>query len=237
MPGQSAQNVGSQAAFELKGSNFAIPVLRLLSADVELVSQEVADHVQKAPEFFQNAPLIIDLSTVQGQESVTQFALLVGLLRSNGLMPVGVRGGSETQNEVATSMDLAVMAQGTPLRPRRAVRALPDLPRNRTKLVTQPVRSGQRVYGAGSDLVVLAPVSSGAEVFADGHIHIYGALRGRALAGVKGDTDARIFCQGLDAELVSIAGHYRVSDDLDHALRGKPAQLYLERRRLRIEPL
>ena len=120
MPGQSAQNAETQAAFELKGSTFAIPVLRPLSADVELVSQELADHIQKAPEFFQNAPLIIDLSTVQGQESVTQFALLVGLLRSNGLMPVGVRGGSETQNEVATSMDLAVMGQGMPLKQPKA---------------------------------------------------------------------------------------------------------------------
>lgn len=237
MPGQSAQNAETQAAFELKGSTFAIPVLRPLSADVELVSQELADHVQKAPEFFQNAPLIIDLSMVQDQQSVTQLALLVGLLRSNGLMPLGVRGGSESQNEVATSMDLAVMGQGMPLKPPKAERALPDQPRNRTKLVSHPIRSGQRVYAAGGDLVVLAPVSSGAEVFADGHIHIYGALRGRALAGVKGDAEARIFCQGLDAELVSIAGHYRVSDDLDQALRGKPAQLRLEKRRLCIEPL
>jgi septum site-determining protein MinC len=216
MPGQSAQNAETQAAFELKGSTFAIPVLRPLSADVELVSQELADHIQKAPEFFQNAPLIIDLSTVQDQQSVTQLALLVGLLRSNGLMPLGVRGGSESQNEVATSMDLAVMGQGMPLKPPKAERALPDQPRNRTKLVSHPIRSGQRVYAAGGDLVVLAPVSSGAEVF---------------------DAEARIFCQGLDAELVSIAGHYRVSDDLDQALRGKPAQLRLEKRRLCIGPL
>ncbi|MFJ3049153.1 septum site-determining protein MinC [Pseudomonas nitroreducens] len=83
-----------------------------------------------------------------------------------------------------------------------------------TKLVTTPVRGGVQIYAAGGDLIVLAPVSPGAELLADGNIHVYGPMRGRALAGVKGDTSARIFCQQLAAELVSIAGNYKVAEDL-----------------------
>lgn len=224
-------------AFELKGSTFALPVLKLFNTDLEAISQELAEKLDKAPEFFQNAPVVIDLQDIGGQDSVTNFALLVGLLRSNSLIPVGIRGGDAAQNEIATSLELAVLSQGIPRRQAKPAGQNASSPMGRSRLVTQPVRSGQRVYAAGGDLVVLAQVSSGAEVFADGNIHVYAALRGRALAGVKGDTQARIFCQSLEAELVSIAGHYRVSDDLDDARRGQPAQLYLDKRRLRIAAL
>jgi septum site-determining protein MinC len=104
-------------------------------------------------------------------------------------------------------------------------------------LVTRPVRSGKRLYARDGDLVAAAPVSAGAELIADGHIHVYGPLRGRALAGVRGDETARIFCQSLEAELVSIAGAYRVRDDIDEALIGKPVQIFLKGEQLVIDPL
>lgn len=104
-------------------------------------------------------------------------------------------------------------------------------------LVTRPVRSGQRVYAAGGDLSVIAAVSAGAELMADGNIHVYGPLRGRALAGMKGNMDARIFCQDLQAELVSVAGHYRVSESIPAELRGIPVQIFLDQKILRIEKL
>lgn len=104
-------------------------------------------------------------------------------------------------------------------------------------LVTRPVRSGQRVYAAGGDLSVIAPVSAGAELMADGNIHVYGPLRGRALAGMRGNTDARIFCQDLQAELVSVAGNYRISENIPAELRGIPVQIFLEQKTLRIEKL
>lgn len=104
-------------------------------------------------------------------------------------------------------------------------------------LVTQPVRSGQRLYASGSDLVVLSSISPGAELLADGHIHVYGALRGRALAGVAGNANVRIFCHSLEAELISIAGYWRVREDMPEALIGKPAQIALDGDRLTIEPL
>lgn len=105
------------------------------------------------------------------------------------------------------------------------------------RLIIQPVRSGRQVYAHGGDLVVMSSIGSGAELLADGHIHVYGALRGRALAGVSGDREARIFCRSLEAELVSIAGYWRVRDDIPEALIGKPAQIFLDSDRIAIEPL
>ena len=103
--------------------------------------------------------------------------------------------------------------------------------------IRQPVRSGQVIYARGSDLIVMAPVNAGAQVVADGHIHVYGPLRGRALAGAKGMADAFVFCQSLEAELVSIAGQYLLADKIPDEQRGAPAQLYLENGHFRIQPL
>lgn len=100
------------------------------------------------------------------------------------------------------------------------------------RLITTPVRSGQQIYAPGGDLIVLAPVSAGAELLADGNIHVYGPLRGRALAGVRGLTSARIFCQSLEAELVSIAGHYKISEDLQGPYWKKPVQIALSGEKL-----
>jgi len=106
-----------------------------------------------------------------------------------------------------------------------------------SRLISQPVRSGQQIYAAGGDLVVMASISPGAELLADGNIHVYGALRGRAIAGVSGDNGARIFCRSLEAEIVSIAGFWRVREDLPETLIGKPAQIFLDGERIAIEPL
>jgi len=104
-------------------------------------------------------------------------------------------------------------------------------------LVTRPVRSGQQMYSRDTDLIIMGPVGAGAEVLADQNIHVYGPLRGRALCGVSGSTSARIFCQSLEAELVSVAGNFRVLEEIPAELRGKPAQIWLDKDRLNIEPL
>ncbi len=109
--------------------------------------------------------------------------------------------------------------------------------RGGSKVVNQPVRSGRQIYAQGGELIVLNTVSAGAELLADGHVHVYGALRGRALAGVSGDTNARIFCQSLNAELISVAGHWLVSDDIDERMLGRAVQIYLKGGGLVIEPL
>ncbi len=106
-----------------------------------------------------------------------------------------------------------------------------------TKVIREPVRSGQQYYAKGGDLIVLSPVSHGAELLADGNIHVYGPLRGRALAGVTGDTSAHIFCQSLEAELISIAGNYKISEDMDQAVWRLAVDIYFEDGRLHIQPL
>lgn len=238
-------------AFELKAGNFTLPLLRLLSTDMDMVAEQLAVKVKQIPDFFRNTPIVIDLGVLSDRKSVLDFALLVGQLRGHGMIPIGVRGGNDAQNEAAFALELAILSES---RSKKTVSIKPsskpevedksrdkpelseELPKA-TMLITHPVRSGQRVYAPGGDLVILASVSSGAEVMADGHIHVYGALRGRALAGVKGNEECRIFCKELQAELISVAGHYRVSESLDAAIRGKPVHIYLEDQSLKIAEL
>lgn len=105
-------------------------------------------------------------------------------------------------------------------------------------VITRPLRSGQRVYARHTDLVVIGMVSQGAEVIADGNVHVYGPLRGKAMAGARGDTSARIFTTHLDAELLAVAGVYRVVEDkLDRTLQNQPALVRLDGDTLRIEAL
>lgn len=214
-----------------------LPVIRVLEGDVDAISRGLADKVAEAPQFFHNTPLVIDVEALRGGAGSLNLALLLGMLRGKGLIPVGISGGDEAQNEMAATMELAVLSGGgvrqrrPAPRPERTAQGLPG------RLVDQPVRSGQRVYARGGDLVVTGAVSSGAELLADGNIHVYGALRGRALAGVKGERGARVFCQALDAELVSVAGIYRVSEDIDEPLRGRSVQVYLREDSLIVQAL
>jgi septum site-determining protein MinC len=242
------------AVFELKAAGFTLPVIRLLAGDMEAVADQLGAKVEQAPEFFRNTPVVIDLSAFPTGAGEVEFPLLVGLLRGYGMIPFGVRGGTKSQNAAAEAMELAILsdtlarvtkpagaareprpaptppAPGTPREPQRQTPQGPTL-------VTRPVRSGQRIYAAGGDLSVVAAVSSGAELMADGNIHVYGPLRGRALAGMKGNLEARIFCQDLQAELVSVAGHYRISENIPSDLRGMPVQIFLDQKVLRIERL
>ncbi len=251
MPVNPSRKKSKATAFELKSGNFTLPLLRLLSTDMDAVAEELAEKVKQVPEFFRNAPVVIDLGVLSGQKSILDIALLVGQLRGHGMIPIGVRGGNSAQNDTAYALELAILSDG---RSQNAVSlkhtSQPEFEKKsqsnpesfqaspqKTMLITQPVRSGQRVYAPGGDLVILASVSSGAEIMADGHIHVYGALRGRALAGVRGNQDCRIFCKDLQAELISVAGNYRVSESLDAAIRGKPVHIYLEKQSLKIAEL
>jgi septum site-determining protein MinC len=213
-------------------------VLQLLDSDNAKIAAQLSEKMAQAPHFFQQAPVVIDLKAMQ--DSAVDLYYLVNLLRTHGLMPVAVQGGSAAHNEIARQLNLGLLTH-TP----RATRRPRDLesppppvtPPATTKVITQPVRSGQQIVSLQGDLVIVSPVSPGAEILAQRHIHVYGALRGRALAGVNGDEQARIFCQCLDAEIVSIAGQYQINEELPNDLRGKPAQIYLEGDKLQIQPL
>ena len=247
------------AAFELKASSFTLPVIRLLSLDMDAVETQLATKVEQAPGFFRNTPVVIDLSELAQAEGNVGFPHLVGLLRGLGMIPVGVRGGGAAQNEAARAMELAILGDSTraarhaaeaasapnAIRGEPATEARPHPPVGYehgdhaavSMLVDRPVRSGQRLYAAGGDLTIVGPVSSGAELMADGNIHVYGPLRGRVIAGLKGDIDARIFCRSLEAELVSVAGHYRVSENIPTDLKRRSVQVFLDHEVLRIEPI
>lgn len=253
-PAAAARPAPAAPAFELKAAGFTLPVIRLLGVDMDTVAEQLAPKVEQAPGFFRNTPVVIDLGALSASDGEIGFPQLVGLLRALGMIPVGVRGGSTAQHEAAQAMELAILSDGS--KPRGgavaeasgAAGALPAAPQPDgaaaapvgveigSTLITRPVRSGQRIYAAGGDLCVVAPVSSGADLMADGNIHVYGPLRGRAMAGLKDNMDARIFCLDLQAELVSVAGHYRVSESIPPELKGKRVQIFLDHAVLRIEP-
>ncbi len=236
--------------FELKAATFTLPIIRLLGVDMDAVAEQLGDKVDQAPDFFRNTPVVIDLSGLPRGAGEVEFPLLVGLMRGFGMIPVGIRGGTAAQQEAAQAMELAILGDAFTRRPAAPSRepsrsqaspsapvagpASPQATVASQRLVTRPVRSGQRVYAPGGDLSVIAPVSNGAELMADGNIHVYGPLRGRAMAGMKGDTSARIFCQDLQAELISVAGHYRISESIPEEVKGVPVQIFLQDDVLRI---
>lgn len=225
-------------AIEFKGSLLTLMILHVLANDGELIAEQLIEKVSKVPDFFQQAPVIIDLKAVQDEENDI-VADLIKLLREQGLIPVAVRSGNPQQNAIAISNNLGVLkaTQSARLQQETITETNEEVSNSTAKIITQPVRSGQQIVAPDGDLVILSTVSHGAEILAHENIHVYGVLRGRALAGFNGNTTARIFCQNLDAELVSIAGQYQVNEDLPDNLRGKPAQIYLEDNILKIESL
>jgi septum site-determining protein MinC len=217
----SNSTVDLEPSFRLKGGRVTITTLELYNYEYSSFTEQLAETVQSAPDFFRQTPVILSLEKCQ-QIGFIDFIELGELCREYGLVPVAVRGGNEEQT---LSANVAGLPTLPPAREKLDVPAasepviqehveIPILQTSSNRLITQPIRSGQQIYAPGGDLIVIAPVSAGAEILADGNIHVYGPLRGRALAGVKGDTEARIFCQSLEAELISIAGHYKVNEDL-----------------------
>jgi septum site-determining protein MinC len=231
----------------VQGAVFTVMVVRAGMLRDPAFEAELAQQVQRSPRFFLNAPVVLDLREAQEFTREEEFREARVTLRRHTLALIGIQNAQPAQVEAAAAAGLASFAPNStqPRGPRAAVEPAPVAPAPppsavqpaaaKSLLVTQPVRSGTQIYARGSDLVVTAPVSPGAEIMADGNIHVYGALRGRALAGASGDAEARIFCSRLEAELVSIAGRYLVSDQLPLEQRGFPVQIALVDDRLTIE--
>lgn len=222
----------SPKILEFKSSNFSVPVLVLFTPQLRLIEQQLVEKVRLAPEFFKDSPVVCDVQKLNEQGETINVGTLIALLRRCGLLPIGLRGGNELQNRQAQAAFVPIYT--APCQEQDAPKPAPSHQYNvneipATTLVTQPVRSGQRIYAEG-DLVVIAQVSAGAEILAEGHIHVYGSLRGRALAGVLGNNAARIFCLDMQAELISIAGNYKLSDDLQKTKTtpNKAVQIYLQ---------
>jgi septum site-determining protein MinC len=227
---------------QVRGRSFTAVVLRLAGAADKAFYDALNALMRQAPHFFVNAPLVVDLEQATGLEAKGDFVRLVRELRARKLSAIGIQNGTAEQGIAAFGAGLITLQGGreTPLeRGGRPVQAAPKPaePATATLLVTEPVRSGQRIFADRGDLVVVASVSSGAELIAHGSVHVYGPLRGRALAGVNGDRTARIFCHSLEAELIAVAGLYLTSDDLSPALRQQRVQAFLQDDTLRVEPL
>jgi len=221
--------------------------LRLRSSDSKAIHDELSARIAAAPQLFERAAACLDLSALETQPDEALARELFETVRKVGLLPVGVAfDGTEAINTLARGLDLPVLTQfraqskaSQPPRPTAVASIAPAAapppppqtivePALPTLMQHQPVRSGQRVYARNRDLIVTTVVGAGAEVMADGCVHIYGVLRGRAMAGARGEVTARMFCQEFHAELVSIAGVFRVFETIPPELLGKPVQAWLD---------
>ena len=229
--------VEEKTAIEFKGRMLMMTVLQLKNLDANILHQQVSQRLEDAAQWLQEAPVVIDVSPELDSDPVALMAA-VDTLRSLGVNLVALARSENIDADTASMLGLGTLslaggrdvprrAEPAPATDDGAANSKPAAQQVETMVIDQPVRSGQQVYSRG-DLIVLAPVSTGAEIMADGNIHVYSNLRGRALAGVRGDTSARIFCQQLNAELVSIAGHYRVAEDLPESYRNRPVHLYMQ---------
>lgn len=226
------------SSFEIKGKVAPCTLFRPMTTDLAVLTRDVETRLSETPQFFRNMAVIVDFSALGQMRDGLDLSGLIRLLRDKGLMPVGIQGGNEFHERLAPKLYLGVFPESRQAMGKTGSPGPSQQPLEHDAMVVdKPVRSGQQVYAKGRDLIVLAPVGPGAEVIADGNVHVYAPLRGRALAGVMGFEGARIFCKELRAELVSVAGLYRVSEDLPQDVQGASVQIRLAGRQLLIEPL
>ena len=239
-------------AYEIKSASLPLVSFLLKNPDTSALQADMARRLGATPGFFDNDPVVIDLSQLEDPHNLLDLPSVCLMLRTHQMLPVAVRGANEHQLAHAhqaglfEARDLSIQAPAAPrvetvvqevIREVEVVREVPS--HSAAMVIDKPLRSGQHVYAKGRDLIVLAMVNPGAEIMADGHIHVYAPLRGKAIAGARGDEQARIFTSSLEAELISIAGTYRTSGDapLPPDVLGKPAQISLQGDKLVMQAL
>ena len=246
-----------RAVFEFKSATLPLIAVILKTGDLGVLRTALDAQLADSPDFFEQEPVVIDLSLLpdEGEDAAgdvadIDFAVLRALLARHQTQPIAVRGGSDAQNAAARDAGLSIAAMPvvpppTPRAPAPApvseapqiVREVP-VPAAGTLVIDKPLRSGQQVYARGGDVIVMAVVNFGAEVIADGNIHVYAPLRGKAIAGARGNTEARIFTTCMEAQLVAIAGIYRTSEvALPADIAGKAVQIHLDDKKLLMEPI
>lgn len=223
-------DVTREHAVEIRFGQVGLVQVRLHTTDPGSILDELTGKTATAPHFFERTAVCLDLSSLPKLPPAEEIRAVIDVVRRAGMLSVGLAQGGTAVDALASDLDLPVFshirASNKPVpvvqaAPAPEPAALPALMQH------QQVRSGQRVYARNRDLIVTTPVAAGAEVMADGCVHIYGPLRGRVMAGVHGDTDARVFCQAFHAELVSIAGVFRVFETIPPELAGMPVQAWL----------
>ncbi|MGO2262598.1 MULTISPECIES: septum site-determining protein MinC [Halomonas] len=239
-------------AFTFKGGMLPMTVMELSSADPEHIRRQLAGKLSQSPAFFQHTPVVLSVEKLD--EPHLALERICAVCRDHKLLPVAVRGGSEPVRQSAWALGLGWFApvEETRARALESVSSKEEASKNNasdddrieahaksaaTRLYRGTVRSGQQVSASDGDLIVIGAVNAGAEVLAAGSIHIYGALRGRALAGIHGNTQAGIYCRELEAELLSVAGNYKRLEDVDPRLLGRAAEVHFIKEQLEIKPL
>ena len=246
--------VAHEPAFEIRFGQVGLAQMRIRSTDAAAVQAQLTARVAAAPALFERAALCLDLSPLDHEISAADLRAVLDAIRRTGMLPVGLAHGTAAIEALARELNLPVLTQfraqksygaavaavkavpapevaATPAAPAAPTTPAPSaeeivaLP---TLMHHRPVRSGQKIYARHRDLVVTSAVGAGAEVMADGCVHVYGTLRGRAMAGVRGEVSARVFCHEFHAELVSIAGVFRVFETIPPDLAGKPVQAWLD---------
>jgi len=253
----AATPIDYEQAGELKFGQVGIANLRIRTLDPARLATEMAERVQRAPKLFARAAVVIDFGGLSRCPDAAEARALIEALRGAGVLPAALAYGTSAIEALSEEVGLPLLAKfrasyersgEAEAAPSPAPRAAEQAPAAAPAPVTvvrgepglvhlHPVRSGQQVYAQERDLTVCATVGAGAEVIADGSIHVYGALRGRALAGAGGLASARIFCREFHAELVAVAGHYKVLEEIPKEMLGKAVQIWLENDKLRIEQL
>ena len=249
----------SERSYELKGSVFTMTVLHLEDAVPAQIQQLLEQKASQAPKFFDSAPLVINVELL---DEVPDFSQIMSAILSANFIPVGVTGvKSNEMREAAKQAGLAILTAGKETSsdsvalhtPKETIYKTPSELREEqqasrsniaseaeslvpTRVVQGNVRSGQQIYSPGP-VVILGSVSNGAEIISNDSIHVYGTLRGRALAGARGNQDAQIFCGHLEAELISIAGHYLLSDSLPEQHIGREVQIRLDNEKIIFDKL
>lgn len=224
----------SQSPIELKGSNFTLSVIHLYTSEPEVIRQALLEKVEQAPSFLNNAPVVINVAMLDSDVNWKELQQAIG---AAGLCVVGVSGYRvERQKQAIMQAGLPLLNEGKGQK-MVATDTVEENPPTKARIINTPVRSGQQIYARNSDLIVASSVSAGAELIADGNIHIYGMMRGRAMAGASGDIQCQIFCMHLGAELVSIAEQYWLSDQIPPDYLGQAVQLSLLNNALTIQRL
>jgi len=232
-------------AFEIKSADLPLVALVLKTGDSQALESQLLTQFgpqSNSPDFFNDDALVIDFGQLAANSEAIDVAQLVAVLRQCKLIAVAVRNAPPEGLLEARRLGLVDAHEIYVPAPVAAPKEVPSSPVAATTMVIdKPIRSGQKIYAKGGDLIILSMVNRGAEVVADGNIHVYAPLRGKAMAGAKGNTKARIFVLAMEAELVSIAGIYRTAEKpFASDVLGRPTQIRLSddnQEKLLIEPL
>jgi septum site-determining protein MinC len=239
-------NAPQPAVVDIRYGQMGLVLVRVRTTDPGTILDELTGRIASAPHFFRRTGVCLDLSALENTPDVADVRTVIDAIRRAGMLAIGLAGDSAEVDAVSNALNLPILSgfrasrspisAAQPTQAAQAAQAAPATPDPPAELADsslstliqhQTVRSGQRIYARNRDLIVTAGIGAGAEVMADGCLHVYGSLRGRAMAGARGQLTARVFCQEFYAELVSIAGVFRVFETIPAELAGKPVQAWL----------